>query len=248
MNHLYVVIAVLTFCSLNNYAIPPLIGSVANKDHMGTIILVVGIFSFLIYGLYGLLLGIYFGDNVETPVSTLWEYFTGFSDADGATPLYAQIIAGYIVIFPSLDVMSAYAMVVAIACDNTLTLVLGPNETRALMRDSKPLYYTFRGLSAALPAAGAMVVSDLGYLTVIGGLLCFTLQFIYSALLSRCSKDVLTKLKKPVETVYTLDHDETLAYWMVLVGCVVLLYLIIAFCVQGCPASSRKANECVVEY
>ena len=90
--------------------------------------------------------------------------------------------------------------------------------------------------SAALPAAGAMAVSDLGYLTVLGGLICFTLQFMYSPLLSRYSKEVLTKLNKPLKTAYTLDHDEDIAYWMVAVGVVMLLYLIISFCVEGVPS------------
>ena len=239
MSNMYVVMTVMTFCSLNNYALPPLVGSVASKADLSTIILVVGIISFIIYSGFGLILGIYFGDNVETPVSTLWENFTGFSDSSGTTPLYAQIIAGYVVIFPSLDVMSAYAMVVAIACDNTLYLALGPDKTNALMRENKPVYFTLRGLSAALPAAGAMAASDLGYLTVVGGLLCFTLQFIYSPLLSRYSKDVLAKLGKPVETVYTLELDEDISFWMVSVGCAVLLYLIISFIVEGVPSELK---------
>lgn len=236
MSNLYVVVTVMTFCSLNNYALPPLISAVESKADLKSIIFIVGLISFTIYSGFGLILGIYFGDNVETPVSTLWENFTGLSDAGGTTPLYAQIIAGYIVIFPSLDVMSAYAMVVAVACDNTLYFMLGPDETNALMRENKSIYYTLRGLSAALPAAGAMAVSDLGYLTVLGGLICFTLQFMYSPLLSRYSKEVLTKLNKPLKTAYTLDHDEDIAYWMVAVGVVMLLYLIISFCVEGVPS------------
>ena len=50
---------------------------------------------------------------------------------------------------------------------------------------------------------------------------------------------VLAKLGKPVETVYTLELDEDISFWMVSVGCVVLLYLIIAFIVEGVPSELK---------
>ena len=72
MSNLYGVVTVMTFCSLNNYALPPLISAVESKADLKSIIFVVGLISFTIYSGFGLILGIYFGDNVETPVSTLW--------------------------------------------------------------------------------------------------------------------------------------------------------------------------------
>ena len=234
--NMYIVTTVLTFCSLNNYALPALIAAVKNKRDIKLIIVVVGAICFVVYNGFGFIFSLYFGDNIVTPISELWENFTGFSDATTATPLYAQVIAGYIVILPSLDVMSAYAMVVAIACDNTLYLVLGPEETNLLMRENKSLYYFFRGLSAALPAVGAMAVSDLGYLTVVGGLCCFLLQFIYSPMLSRASKEILEKLNIPTKTEYTLECGDNLAWWMVVGGSAMFMYLILAFSIQGVPS------------
>ena len=83
----------------------------------------------------------YFADYITAPFSTLWVSFAGFGSSGGASiPLYAEVLGGFVVVVPSLDVMTSYAMMAGICTDHLLNLVYGHQAALRLLALRGKLY------------------------------------------------------------------------------------------------------------
>ena len=232
----YIVIAVLTFCCANVGTVPAVMGSLADKKNAAKVARYAALISFACYVSFGTFLSLYFAGYVDVPFSTNWTEFTGFSDAITSTPAYAVAIAGFVIIFPSLDVMSSYAMQVQIVCDSTLYLIVGSSGTAALKRDNQYFYYVCRLVTACLPALCALTTDNLGAIAVYSGALFMIFQYTYPPYLSYVSKQRMIELNKPTETEFTAPYDDAVNAVVVALGAGFTLLLVLSLAIAGVPS------------
>lgn len=231
----YIIIAALSFSCANVGTVPAVTGSLGDKKDASKVVGYAALVTFICYVGFGTFLSLYFAGYIDVPFSTNWISFSGFSDAISSTPVYAVAITGFVVIFPSLDVMSSYAMQVQIVCDNTLYLLVGSAGTTAMKRDNRYLYYVSRLLTAWVPALCALITDNLGLLVVYSGAIFVIFQYTYPSYLSYISKKMMKELKKPTETEFTFLHDEVLAKVMVALSIGITIMLVLSLAISGVP-------------
>jgi hypothetical protein len=104
---------------------------------------------------------------------------------DGKPPIYARIISFFVVLFPAIDVASAYPLNAYTLGNNLMSYHYG--EEMVKYEKSKTHLYFFRALGAIPPIIAACFVSDLGSITDYTGLTGFAIAFVFPAVLARYS-------------------------------------------------------------
>lgn len=84
-------------------------------------------------------------------------------------PYYAQVISKFVILFPALDVASAYPLNAFTLGNNLMSSFYGTDEVEIHER-SRIKVSIFRLLAAIPPFLGAYIVSDLGHITSFTGL------------------------------------------------------------------------------
>ena len=231
----YIVLSVLSFGCANVGSVPVVVGALADKKNASLVVFNAALVSFVCYISFGILLSLYFSENIEVPFSTLWSHFTGFSDALGTTPLYAAMIAGFVVIFPSLDVMSSYAMQSQVVCDTTLYLVLGSEGTASLKKDNKTAYYACRLLTSTVPPLCALISDNLGAIAVFTGSLYVIFQYTYPPVISNASKRKMKELDKPTRTEFTVPYADSMNMITVALSIGFNIMLVLSLAIKEIP-------------
>ena len=231
----YIPLAVLSFCCQIAGAVTPVVGALADKSHASTVVRSAAIVSFTCYASFGIFLSLYFSNFIEVPFSTLWNTFSGFTDQGISTPLYAAAMAGFVIIFPSFDVMSSYAMQSQFVCDSTLYLLLGSAGTDSLKSDHQWAYFACRLLTSVLPPLCALITNNLGLLVVYTGPIFLILQYVYPSYLAYTSKRRMRELNKPYVTEFTMPYSDALSIFMFVVGIASSIVLVASLSIAGVP-------------
>ena len=93
-----------------HHSIPTVTHPMVDKRRAGEVFSTAFSIAFLAYVSLGLVVAVYFGANDSSSSNLDWDSYMGFFKVplDQSIPLYAKSIKLYIILFPSLDVMSAY--------------------------------------------------------------------------------------------------------------------------------------------
>ena len=100
-----------------------------------------------------------------------------------------RALSFYLVLFPSLDVCSAYPLVVHTISNNIYTVLFGRDTSSKSQHPKRDwaLQFVIKGLSAILPIAAALFISNLVYVLKYAGLIGFFICFFFPTALQLSS-------------------------------------------------------------
>lgn len=161
-------------------SIPGLAHPVGDKGKLRPIFISTTVFCALAYSLIGIVLGNAFGDAIEQSSNLNWAHCAWDGDGRGSS-LSSELIKLYIVLFPALDVLSAYPLNAITLGDNMLGAYHGHRIHE--VENNRWERLPFRLLASVPPIVLAVLVRELGTITDFAGTAGFLLAFAFPALL-----------------------------------------------------------------
>jgi amino acid permease len=136
-----------------------------------------------LYAALGISVAAYYGAAVPQTCTLAWADYTGSSRGpheEGGRPGWAWFISYLVVLFPPLDIISAFPLN-AITLGNNLLCAFVPDERKQALKRYK---IPFRLLAAMPPVVGALVVRDLGVILKYTGCVGVLIAFVYPCVLT----------------------------------------------------------------
>jgi Transmembrane amino acid transporter protein len=187
------------YSQIFHHSVPGLTQPVRDKSKLHSIFGGVLATTFSFYTMVGISVALYYGSSTDSTCSLNWAGYSGSSTT--STPGWAVFISYLVVLFPPLDIMSAFPL-------NGMTL--GNNLFKKFVTDpvkSRKRKYVipFRVIAAVPPIIGACFISDLSVLLDYTGTLGIIIAFVYPALLQMSSIKLSKQLFGPQghQTMYT---------------------------------------------
>lgn len=172
----------------------------------------------------------YFGDSIEQSANLNWNSYVGGtgSPSDGTetwvdVALWPRIVSAFIVVFPPVNVVSAYPLNAVVLGNNLLVGAQGasaePNRRDVIL---------FRLLASSPPILGAYFVKELGIITSYSGVLAIITVLSFPALLFIRSKRLMEQRGKFNATYYDgLGSSEAAAFTVLGISIVASLYILV---------------------
>lgn len=227
LNYLHVILPISTFAFIFTHNIPVIAEPVNDKKKLHFIFIVTIILCFLGYTSIGASASLYFGPDVLSSCNLNWADPTDPRSPISSLPyIIREIISIYIVMFPALDVVSAFPLNAITLGNNLLVLFLNADEH--VDHTEIPPYkrYIFR-LSACLPSfILAYILSDVGTITDYTGIAGFFLGFIFPPLVAEYSERYFVQRGWNPETAYSWKYlSSSVSRKMVFIfGLIVIFY------------------------
>lgn len=183
-SHLYILLPVATYANIFHHSVPALAEPLANKDDVIPVLSSTLVVCFVFYVLIGAVVSCYFVDHIRTASNLNWSTYVGFLGPSNSfhVPIWARFISGFVLLFPALDVASAFPLN-AITLGNGLMSFYYADSTQVDSRWFPVVKTMFRLLAAIPPIIGAACVTDLGVITDYTGVTGFAIAFIFPSLL-----------------------------------------------------------------
>lgn len=189
-----VAIPVFTYAFIIHQGIPALTHPIKQKEYLRWLMVTMFGISAFCYLTLGVTASLWFSASVQETVTLNWVDFS----APGNSP-QLRALSYYLILFPSLDVTSAYPLVVHTIVNNIYMVLMGHDTTE------KPKYscdcairLTLKFLAAALPIVAALFVSNLVYVLKYAGLIGFGMCFFFPTLLQLQSQRVCKRVFGPL--------------------------------------------------
>jgi hypothetical protein len=209
--------------------VPSLAHPVQNKRSLVKIFTLALLISFAAYAVLGTVVSLFFGADLNTASNLNWETYVGMRNKDGSVPIYAQIVTFFVVLFPALDVASAFPLNAFTLGNNMMSAYYG--RDMHLHETSRLKLSFFRVCAAVPPLFGAMLVHDLDKITKFTGLSGFAVMFIFPALLSRASSLKLLAIGADPVTIHSGPLTSPAFQWLVGGSGMALLIIVSVFLV-----------------
>jgi hypothetical protein len=190
---------IAVFANIFHYAIPALAEPVADKRTLAYIFMTTLIFCFIAYSAIAISVSLYFGDLTQTSSNLNWADYG--NNSSGVAFFIKRLISMYVMMFPALDVASAFPLNAITIGNNLFSAVYGKQVHS--MEDSRRHKITFRLLAAFPPLIMAAFESNLGKITDYTGMTGFVLAFIFPPMLAYYSHTTLADVGMPVVTIYS---------------------------------------------
>ena len=191
------IVSVPIMCySLNvHMAIPSLTHHIYPKTYLKELIIVIFVTICIVYSVIGVLVSLAFRSLVNENLTLNWNYFTGAQNN-----IAVRVLSYFIIIFPSMDLISAYPLIVTTLSNNIYSAIMcrDTSEDTVTWEDRRKKYI-FRIFFALSPLIGAMFVSNLVTVINIAGIFSFTTIFFVPTtcqFLSKylCSKNYMNRM------------------------------------------------------
>jgi amino acid permease len=225
---LYFLLPVAAYAYIFHHSIPSLADTCRDKDQLTHVFGVATVVSMLAYSLVGACIAVYFKDQVLSQSNLNWINYRGYSSSS-TTPMYAHIISFFVVLFPAVDVASAFPLNAYTLGNSLMSTYYGKDVHKYI--SSRSIVCFFRVIAALPPILGACLISDLGKITDWTGLTAFGLAFIYPALLTFMSHRILLGEGLPTVTPYS-SWWTSVSFQIVLGVSGLLLFLGVAVCLM----------------
>ena len=239
---LYLLIQVSIFSTAYQFAVSGIADAAENKKSILSTFATACVYIFITVLLCGVVLSLFFGDNIKTSANLNWDQYHGgtgfFVEGEDGTmrregvAKWAKAIAGYIVVFPALDALAVFPL-----CTISLGEILqdawegerGGNEKADDDKSGWKKRLPFRLVGCVPQIVGAAFVSDLsvianyaGLATILSYTVCPALLAIYS---KRSMKDVGLSPRTHYETMFSSDR---IAWSICIIAIVAVLFVIIS--------------------
>ena len=198
---------ILIFANIFHHSIPGLTHPAADKRKMGGVFLATNVFTTTAYLILGLSLASAFGNGIEQSSNLNWKIFhagTGQVDSQGkivGAALWTRVVSMYIMLFPAIDVVSAYPLN-AITFGNSL---FGAAYGKRIheVEHIRWLRTSFRLLASIPPIIFGILVRELGIITDYTGTTGFMIGLTFPALLYLASRRMARRRRFSIDTFYT---------------------------------------------
>lgn len=212
------------FANIFQHSIPALSHPVQDKTQLSRIFLGAIFFCFIAYSSIGSFLAYFFGSKITSASNLAWVSFVGSSQFSAI----ANSVSYYIVLFPGLDVASAFPLN-AITLGNSLLATFKDNDhLKALKLESTELKIVFRMLAAIPPFMFAMLISDLGQITSYTGVFGFTITMVFPSALAYASKRHLAN--KRISTFTNFSNWLTSDIFVIVLFSIGILFTMLVLC------------------
>ncbi|KAJ1434039.1 transmembrane amino acid transporter protein-domain-containing protein [Ochromonadaceae sp. CCMP2298] len=198
---LYLLLPIAAYAYIFHHSVPALSEPVADKRSVGLMFTVALLVSFVAYTVVSICVSLYFGSDTLSSSNLNWQLFEGHRLSDGSKPLWAVFVSVFVVLFPAMDVASAYPLNAFTLGNNIMSSYFGEEVEKH--QGSRVASTFFRLVAAIPPFAGALVVSDLGNITAFTGLTGFAIAFIVPGMLALYSEQHLAALGMETTTIHS---------------------------------------------
>jgi len=178
-------------------------------------------FATAAYAFMGIVLASAFGTgNIQQSANLNWK--NCYSNDDD---YYTKLISLYIILFPAIDVVSAFPLNAITLGNNIMGTYFG-SRIQEYENDNK-MKRRFRLLAACPPILMGLWVRELGKITDYAGTTGFIIGFSIPALLYLCSKSKASSTKSFVTTTFYNSYasSNVMAYTLFLFGLGVMIYV-----------------------
>ena len=200
-SHVYLFLPIAAYAYIFHHSVPALSDPIENKQSLTKMFAVALFISFAAYSVMGMVVSLYFGHYVDTSSNLNWQTYHGPLNSDGSSPWYAPVVAFFVVLFPALDVASAYPLNAFTLGNNLMSAYYG--DEMHVHEKSVMKVRIFRLLAAIPPFLGACLVRDLGNITSFTGLTGFAIAFIVPSLLAFYSARRMEESQLSKETIHS---------------------------------------------
>ena len=177
------VFSTAVFAQMMHHSCPGLAQPVRQKSTLRKMFFTAYLCTFVFYTLVGVLAALYFGPGTNQLVTLNWRTYSGLGfnpPSLSARPLYSVIISYFIIMFPVLDILSAFPLNV-VTLGNNIFYGLPDRWTNA--GRSRPIKIICRLSAGIPPLILASVFRSLTTIISFAGSLGFFLAFIFPGLL-----------------------------------------------------------------
>jgi len=222
---------ILVFANIFHRSIPGLSHPAADKRKIGRVFTATNAFTLIAYLILGLTLGFAFGDNISQSSNLNWRFFhanTGHLAEQGniaGAAWWTKAISIYIMIFPAIDVISAYPLN-AITLGNNLFGAWAGKDIHKIEKN-RWLRTGFRLLASVPPIIFGILVRELGVITDYTGTTGFLIGLSFPAILYLSSRKMAKRRHFLQETFYTNYGSVTLIANIILWTGILLVFAVI---------------------
>jgi amino acid permease len=205
IKYLYILLPLSMYANIFHHSIPALSEPVLKKSNLHYIYAVTLLFCFGAYTSISVLIALYFNEHVLPSSNLNWQNFHFYSNhinTSHTVRVIEKMVSFYIILFPAMDVASAFPLCGITLGNNLMSSIYGQNSMHYYEK-SRYLRIYFRMLAAIPSLIGAIFVDNIDLITSFTGLSGFVIALIYPALLSIYSKKTLIGLNLSTETKYT---------------------------------------------
>ena len=247
---IYILLPIATYSFIFHHSIPSLAHPVTDKAQVANIFAASLLVCFVAYLCVGVIVSLYFGDNMKHSSNLCWASYVGDASASNHSwimKFVAATASKFIVLFPAVDVASAFPLNAITLGNNLQSLSLfqfcgvgkssritsstvGDHVTTNDTSSTSRTRYFYRAFASIPPIIGAFFVKDLGKITNYTGLCGFAIAFVFPPLLAMASEKYMVMHGLPNKTAYggSWRTGKTVRWITVVAGFVLIGYVL--FC------------------
>jgi amino acid permease len=177
---------VAAYAFIFHHAIPSLADTVQDKTSLNSLFQITTIICGVFYIFIGSVVAVYFGSSTNSACNLNWVHYVGTGYHGGKVPLIPLLIKSFVILFPAIDVASAYPLNAFSLGNSIMSAYYGKRISEYY--NSRWTTTIFRASAAVPPILCALFVSDLGKITDYTGMTGFLLAFVFPPLLARYSQ------------------------------------------------------------
>eukprot|EP00002_Diphylleia_rotans_P040766 TRINITY_DN9749_c0_g1_i2.p1 TRINITY_DN9749_c0_g1~~TRINITY_DN9749_c0_g1_i2.p1 ORF type:complete len:482 (+),score=82.13 TRINITY_DN9749_c0_g1_i2:70-1515(+) len=170
--------AIVAFSQMFQLGVPTLTHPIKDRMKLRKIYFSLLSSTFLLYGTLGITLVSYYRQYIDKQCSLNWVDYDYRRNPSGDPPAFAYILSYLIVLFPALDVLSAFPLSAITLSNNLREVIEGDGGPMSKYRK-----IGLRLLSSIPPVLGAMAIRDISIILRYVGIFGFVINFVAPALL-----------------------------------------------------------------
>ena len=192
------------FSQIFHHSVPGLAHPLQDKSKTPFVFTTVLLTTFGLYAGLGICVGLYFGSGVDEVATLNWVDYSGERGVgkDGRSWI-ASVISYTIVLFPPIDIISAFPLNAITLANNIMSAVIPPHLTT-----QRRYIIPFRLVAALLPLVGAAFVRSLDSILHYTGCVGVLIAFLYPTVMQWKSMQVEALVAAEGGRVGELDEDE----------------------------------------
>jgi amino acid permease len=229
---IYVLLPIAAYANIFHHSIPALAQLVSDKSMLNGVFFSALIIAMASYSALGAIVSSYFGDHTLMSSNLNWAHFHGAEGDNVVAQDIANMLGGFIVLFPAFDVASAFPLNAITLANNLMSVYDGQAVHE---HENSRLHRTVFRVLVVIPAIMcALSFSNLGIITHFAGLAGFAIAFIYPAILAYYSKRVMEANNMPSNTAYSFSFLSNYSNIVTaILGCGMLLFVASSLIIYG---------------
>ena len=234
VSKLHVMLPIAAFANIFHHAIPGLAQPITDKTKVKKVFHITLVVCYISYTFIGCVISRYFGRYTCASANLNWKNYIGNDNDidDNSSSIIVKAIVCFIVLFPAIDVSSAFPLNAVTLGDSLMSSFYGSKVHD--IENIKSFKILFRLFASVPPIVASSLNLHLGTITDFTGLAGFAIAFIFPSLLAYSSEHFFRKKNM---NPYTYYSDWTTRSTVVLVtlvfGIVLVCYVIASFLIFG---------------